>query len=94
VNDFYLSLYNFLHDDLKATHFERLIELKELNKRNYNRFLNETYMQIRDSYINEHEVSTLLNVNREVYNSNKALLKSIKEVVLSTHEAVDFDKVN
>jgi phosphate:Na+ symporter len=94
VNDFYLTLHNFMLQDLKATRFERLIELKELNRKNYNRFLNETFTRVRDGFINELEVSTLLNVNREVYNSNKSLLKAIKEIALPVHESADFDKVN
>ena len=93
VNDFYVSLHNFMNEDLKATRFERLIELKDLNRRNYNRFLNETYAKVRDNYINELEVSTLLNVNREVYNSNKSILKAVKELALSTQEASAFEKV-
>ena len=47
------------------------------SKLQYKSFTNNIYTDITGGQINEEQVSTLLRVNREVYNSNKFLLRAV-----------------
>ena len=39
------------------------------------------------------QISTLLNVNRELYLSNQSLLSALADGLLDTHSATDFDSI-
>ena len=91
--EFYLGLHHLFGDGRKATRFEALLELKEEDQAIYEKFLKETHTQIRAGHLNDVEISTLLNVNREIYNANKALIMALKDLLLSSEEARDFDKL-
>lgn len=51
--------------------------LMQKSKLRYNTFTNQIYKDISTGLINEEQVSTLLRVNREIFNSDKFLLRAV-----------------
>ncbi len=88
---FFLDLDHLFRSDVSANYFEGLTDLKKSSKRNYNAFLERAYVLVKEDQLAELEISTLFNVNRELYNSNKGLILAIKELLLKGQRAGDFD---
>ena len=93
LNEFYLSLHQVFHSDKKAAYFEQLADLMNQNQINYERFLKEIYRRIEKKQLSDLEISTLLNVNREIYNANRSLILAAKDVLLTQEEAVTFNVI-
>lgn len=90
LGSFYLSLYRLLHSDTEAGRMELLAEENEKAQDMYQRSLDEIYGLARTGKLAQVDLSTLLNVNREVYNANKALILAVKDTVLHAEEARSF----
>lgn len=93
LNEFYLTLYEEYRSDNEAAHFERLADLLQENHKIYERMLKTIYQQIASKTLDEIEISTLLNVNREIYDANRALILAIKDVVLGSEKAESFNTI-
>lgn len=90
LGTFYLSLYRLLHSDTEAGRMELLADENEKAQEMYQRSLDEIYGLARTGKLAQVDLSTLLNVNREVYNANKALILAVKDTVLHAEEARSF----
>lgn len=93
LSNFYLELYRILKPGDEAAEMELLSGLMELNHDNYQKFLDEIYALARSNKITQLDTSTLLNVNREVYHANRALILSVKDTVLSPADAAAFSRL-
>lgn len=69
------------------TRFAELAALGEENRRHYEEQMHDIYRNARRERLEDVEVSTLLNVNRELYSSNKALLIALKDFLLPPRAA-------
>lgn len=67
--------------------FAELAALAEDNRRHYEEQARDIYRSARRERLEDVEVSTLLNVNRELYSSNKALLIALKNYLLPPQAA-------
>lgn len=52
------------------------------------------YNDVREDRISERQISVLLNVNREIYNSNQVLLLALSEYLLTPEELVSLELVD
>jgi phosphate:Na+ symporter len=93
LNDLFVKLTAFIHKKKENTQFEELIELKGENFTIYNDFLQETYKLVKSHRLGEAEISTLLIVNREFYNSNKAIISALSDLILTPEESRDFERL-
>ena len=93
LNEFYLSLHQIFHSPNAASYFEQLAGMLSENQMIYERFLKEIYRQIQGRLLDDEEISTLLNVNREIFNANRALILAIKDLLLQPREAADFNNI-
>lgn len=75
--NFYHEVYRISTPTANSEELFRLQELMQKSKLRYNTFTNHIYQDISAGAINEEQVSTLLRVNREIYNSNKFLLRAV-----------------
>ena len=75
--NFYHEVYRISTPTANSEELIRLQELMQNSKLRYNSFTNHIYQDISAGAINEEQVSTLLRVNREIYNSNKFLLRAV-----------------
>jgi len=55
--------------------------------------MDRVYRKIPKDHFTDFEISTLLNVNREIHASNKALLSAMKDYLLQANQAVVFDTI-
>ncbi len=62
---------------------EEIVTLFLLNKELNNQFLGTIYSKLAESNMPEVDISSLFNVNREIYDSNKALLNALENLVIS-----------
>lgn len=93
LGTFYLELYRVLKSDVAAGKMELLSDLSKENQQVYQKFLDEIYGLTKKNALSQMETSTMLNVNREVYNANKALVLAMKDTVLPPQEARSFSRL-
>ena len=70
-----------------------LIQLYKQMIEQYTRELKELYRQSSIEQLNETEISTIINYNRELYTGYKSLLLAVKDLLLNEQEAALFDEL-
>jgi phosphate:Na+ symporter len=66
-----------------------LQEGRETSKRFYQRFMKAMYTAISEGQISENEMSDLIRVNRELYNTNKFLMRGVMAFKLESGDLVE-----
>lgn len=79
--------------DLPALRFEALVEIKNTAESIHNRMRHRIYDEVARGELSEVEVSTLLNVNRELLVANQSLLSALADALLSMDSASDFASI-
>ena len=92
--EFYLDFHHVIILQKKSLEFEVLVDSIKGNQNIYDQFLHETYLQINERALMEMDISTLLNVNREVYHSNYSLILSLKDLILNSEQAKSFTLIS
>lgn len=82
ARDLYLRLDAVLFASGESAVAEELGSIERLNVQHYEKLLHEIYLRLQKQTLSELEASTLLNVSNEVYNSNRALIVALKELLL------------
>ncbi|NOQ73481.1 MAG: hypothetical protein GQ574_15860 [Crocinitomix sp.] len=90
---FYLKLFSVFQSKNNAAHFEQLVDLLQHNQRTYSQFLKSVYQQIDQDRLSDVEISTLLTINREIHNSNRAFILAVKDAILRKQEAENFNTI-
>jgi phosphate:Na+ symporter len=103
-----MSLYDFLNDSnrVMTTRFKQMLEsesnetfFEELSKLmldiqiNYDKLLEMVYDHTIRKHLEEEEIATVLNVNRELYSSNKAIIFALKDYKLSPAQVTQFENL-
>jgi phosphate:Na+ symporter len=70
-----------------------LIQLYKQMIEQYTQELRELYRQSSIEQLNETEISTIINYNRELYTGYKSLLLAVKDLLLNEQEAALFDEL-
>lgn len=70
-----------------------LIQLYKQIIEQYTQELQELYRQSSIEHLNETEISTIINYNRELYTAYKSLLLAAKDLLLNEQEAIRFDEL-
>jgi phosphate:Na+ symporter len=78
--EFYKKYYEYLDMDSKEFNQEISGELQKHNRQQYDKSINHTLEMLRKKEISEIDSSTLLNVHREIYSSNKALIEALADL--------------
>jgi phosphate:Na+ symporter len=94
LHEFYLSLHKLFLSPNNTSHFEQLADLLQENRQIHDKFLAELYAQIERKKLSDIEISTMLNVNREVLQANRFILLAIKDILLDNREAENFNSVS
>lgn len=81
LHDFYLELHRLLNLDEPHHLIDKLTPYIQENQEIHAQFLKETYQQINRGDLGETEISSLLSVNREVYNANQHLLLAMQDIL-------------
>lgn len=92
TENLYLQLNAYLSLDKKAN-FEDLQIIFDAIEQNYSSALNNFYADAQNTPIENIDITTVINFNRELFTSNKAILMAIKEIVLEEKQAEDFNEI-
>lgn len=90
------NLYTQLNSVLKNKkndHFKTLEAIFKTIEKDYTETLNDFYKQASITPIEDIEITTIINFNREVFTSNKAMLMAIKDFIFDEKQAEDFNSI-
>lgn len=93
LREFYTGLNNLLAAGDKSSCFEELVRMMGQIRKDYEARMKDIYRYSEKATLEERDISTLLNVNREVYSSCKAIIFSLKDYLLTKSQAEDFDNI-
>ncbi len=93
AREFYESLDSLYKSDLPAVRFEALVAIKSNAEALHNRMQHRIYDEVLRGDLNEVEISTLLNVNREMLTANQSLVSALVDALLSMEAARDFASI-
>jgi phosphate:Na+ symporter len=80
---------------LEKPSYEELLSNNTLLEKNYQDALNRFYKEASETILDDMEITTLLNFNREGFSANRSLLMALKDLLLNASSAHDFnEKVN
>jgi phosphate:Na+ symporter len=91
ARDFYDALHSLKAATSSGHRFEMLVELKSRNEERHASLHADIHREVSASHLSEVQISTLLNVNRELYLSNQSLLAALADALLDAHGAADFE---
>lgn len=86
----YLAFNAFLSEE-KPANFENLQELFKIIELHYATALNDFYSEAQETSIEDIDITTIINFNRELFTSNKAMLMAIKDYLLKEKQAEEFN---
>ncbi len=90
---FYEELEDLLQVDTSTTMFEDLIEMLQKNQVLYEELSDSIYQNLSKGKLSQVEISTVLNINRWLFSSRKALIMALKDYRLNFQESIDFQKL-
>jgi phosphate:Na+ symporter len=90
---FYTRLDDMLNRKEEPSCFKELVKLMGQIRKDYEDRLNTIYKQSEKETLGVLDISTLLNVNREVYSSCKAIIFSLRDYLFDASRAEEFDNV-
>ncbi|MCB0489248.1 MAG: Na/Pi symporter [Cyclobacteriaceae bacterium] len=93
VREFYRKISDFLTHPATPNVFEDMVNLYNEVHKGYNDRLNELYKSGMDTDLSEMEVSTLINYNRELYSSHKAIVWATKDFLLNHEQGKYFSEL-
>lgn len=93
AREFYESIDTLQTSDLPAVRFESLVEMKGRSESIHSRMHRRIYDEVSRGELSEVEISTLLNVNRELFVANHSLISSLADALLNMESASDFASI-
>ena len=90
AREFYEALDTLRRSDIPAVRFETLVEIKNTSESVHNRMRHRIYEEVTRGELNEVEISTLLNVNRELLVASQSLVSALADALLNMDAARDF----
>lgn len=92
TEDLYQQFNAHITQHEKAT-FEKLQVLYNNIQNNYSSALNNFYKEAQNALIEDIDMTTVINFNRELYTSNKAMLIAVKDFLLEEKQTEDFNEI-
>nr|WP_314897985.1 Na/Pi symporter [uncultured Flavobacterium sp.] len=92
TENLYLKLNALLNKEKQAS-FEELESLFDTIQKNYTTALNTFYTEAQLAPIENIDITTVINFNRELFTSNKAMLMAIKDILLDEKQAENFNEI-
>ncbi|OEK01000.1 hypothetical protein BFP97_05510 [Roseivirga sp. 4D4] len=82
-----------LDSDDDEVYFEELGKLMVDIQKEYDDLLNMVYDRPNRRHLREEEIATVLNVNRQLFSSNRAIILSLKDYLLDPEQASEFENL-
>lgn len=84
---------NVLLTQGKKESFEELRCIFDAIQNNYSSALNNFYTEAQHAPIEDIDITTVINFNRELFTSNKAMLMAVKDILLEEKQAENFNGI-
>ena len=94
LNDFYTNLHEVFLSENKTLCFEKLEKLLATINVDYQEIMNNSYTNTEKNILKDVDISTLFNVNRELYSSSKSIIFSLKDYLLGATDAEKFENIS
>jgi phosphate:Na+ symporter len=85
--------FNALMTEEKPANFENLQHIFNTIEDNYSSALNTFYSEAQDAPLEKIDITTVINFNRELFTSNKAMLMTVQAFLLKEEETKEFQQV-
>ena len=93
AREFFEGLDLLQTSDMPALRFEALVKIKNKSELIHDRMHRRIYDEVSRGELGEVEISTLLNVNRELFVANQSLISSLADALLDMGSASDFASI-
>ena len=93
TENLYRELYSFFSQEKKAG-FEELQRIYNEIQENYSSALNNFYKEAQQAPMEDIDMTIIINFNRELFTSNKALLIAVKDYLLDEKQADQFNEIS
>lgn len=93
VDEFYAQVATLRQSKTPSHRFDVLVALKNCNERLHAEAHAEIYREVAVGQLGEVQISTLLNVNREIYSSNHSLLDALADTLLDMQGSSDYESI-
>ncbi len=93
LEGFSKQIYSLLALDNSQNRFDELAKIYQETSNGYQETVQLLYKENLANNVNEVEISTLINFNRELYTSFKSIVFGLKDMLLEPKEASYFDKL-
>ncbi len=93
LNGFYSDILHLLTEKRNAEQFGELVKIMENVHKEYDQRVSRIYTEAVKTGIHELDISTLLNVNRELFSSCKAIVFAVKDLIMDEESASNFDNI-
>ncbi len=93
AREFYEALDALRTSDIPALRFEALVGMKNRSESIHNRMHRRIYDEVSRGELGEVEISTLLNVNRELLVAGQSLVSALADALLNMDSASDFASI-
>jgi phosphate:Na+ symporter len=93
AQEFFTALDRLRGIEQPSHRFENLVELKNKNESLHATMHADIYQEVALDALSEVQISTLLNVNRELFSSNQSLLAALADVLLDIESAADYESI-
>jgi phosphate:Na+ symporter len=91
--DFYETVDTLRDTELPSLRFEALVNLQRKAEELHARMHRRIYDEVHRAELSQVEISTLLNVNRELYISHQSLISALADALLDMASARDFASI-
>jgi len=93
VDEYYEVFSTLRQANLPALRFAAMVELKNKSDTLHAGMHGRIFREVAEAALSELEISTLLNVNRELYTSNQSLNAALADALLDSGAAADFESI-
>lgn len=93
LGDFYKNLNEVFLSDNKFLYYEKLEKLLAGINVDFQERMNSSTKNAGQEILKDVDISTLFNVNKELYSSGKAIIFSVKDYLLNTADAKKFEDI-
>jgi len=93
LNDFYKALNEIFLSENRSLVFGKLEKLLEGMNIDYQERMKSSYKDAGKGILNEVDIATLFNLNRELYSSGKSIIFSLKDYLLNAADAEKFENI-
>lgn len=93
AEEFFQAMDSLSSAETPSHRFEILVELKNRNESLHSSMHADIYHEVAVEALSEVQISTLLNVNRELYSANQALLASLADLLLDAESAAAYEAI-